>query len=143
MRTFRELPGPARAIAEAATDAVTAARARDLPAFEDVVGRLAVLDPEQVGLVLGAVVRSLLEDRHPDGLTSDDVRKVLEHSARAALGWCPRVDPDVLLVLLAGALGVHPDPDESPPPGCAAVAWHAPLLIAELAGDGHRPRAES
>jgi hypothetical protein len=140
VRTFRELPSPARAIAEAATDAVTAARARDLPAFEEAVGRLAALDPEQVGVVLGAVVRLMLEDLHQDGLTGDDVQAVLERCTRAALEWCPRVDPDVLLVLLAGALGVHPDPDESPPPGGAAVAWHAPLLIADLAGDG-RPLA--
>ena len=134
MRTFRELPGPARVIAERATEAVTAAWARDLPAFEEAADRLALLDPEQVGVVLGAVVRSLLEDRHPDGLTGDDVQAVLERCARSALEWCPRVDPAVLLALLAGALGVHPDQDESPPPGGAAAAWHAPLLVADLAG---------
>jgi hypothetical protein len=140
VRTFRELPGPARAIAETTTETVTAARKRDLPAFEKAAGQLAALDPEQVGLVLGAVVRSLLEDRNPDGLTGDDIRNVLDHSARSALEWCPRVDPDVLLMLLAGALGVHPDQDESPPPAGAAVAWHAPLLVADLLGHG-RPLA--
>jgi hypothetical protein len=140
VRTFRELPGPARAIAETTTETVTAARERDLPAFEKAVGQLAALDPEQVGLVLGAVVRSLLEDLHPDGLAGDDIRNVLERCAHSALEWCPRVDPDVLLALLAGALGVHPEQDESQPPGGAAVAWHAPLLIADLAGDG-RPLA--
>jgi hypothetical protein len=134
VRTFRELPGPARVIAETTTTAVTAAWARDRPAFEEAAGQLALLDPEQVGIVLGAVVRSLLEDLHQDGLTGDDIRNVLERCARSALEWCPRVDPDVLLVLLAGALGVHPDQDESPPPAGTAVAWHAPLLVADLAG---------
>ncbi len=134
VRTFRELPGPARVIAETTTDAVTAAWKRDLPAFEESADRLSLLDPEQVGIVLGAVVRSLLEDRHQDGLTGDDVQAVLERCARSALEWCPRVDPAVLLVLLAGALGVHPDQDESPPPDGAAVTWHAPLLVADLAG---------
>jgi hypothetical protein len=134
VRTFRELPGPARVIAETTSGAVTAAWARDLPAFEEAADRLALLDPEQVGIVLGAVVRTLLEDLHPDGLTGDDVQAVLERCARSALEWCPRVDPDVLLVLLAGALGVHPDQDEAHPPAGAAVAWHAPLLVADLAG---------
>jgi hypothetical protein len=32
-----------------------------------VAGQLAALSPEQVGLVLGVVVRSLREDLHPDG----------------------------------------------------------------------------
>src|SRR2546423_5086413 len=57
VRTFRELPGPARVIAETATEAVTAAWARDLPAVEEAADRLAPLRPGPVGVVLGAVVR--------------------------------------------------------------------------------------
>jgi hypothetical protein len=141
VQSYRDLPGPARAIAEAAAGAVTAAGARDLPAFREATASLAALDPEQVGVVLGAVVRSLLEESHPDGLTGDDVRAVLDRSARSALEWCPGVDPDVLLALLAGALGVHHSDEEWHPPGGAAVAWHAPLLVADLLAVAGRPFA--
>jgi hypothetical protein len=129
---WREMPPPARAIALTADAAVSAAMSRDPDAFESATGQLAALNPEQIGLVLGAVVRSLLEDMHPDGLSGDDVQVVLERCARAAANWLPRVDPRVLVVLLTGALGVH-DPHEEPRPLDALdVARHAPLLVADL-----------
>jgi hypothetical protein len=42
------------------------------------------------------------------------------------------VDPHVVLILLAGALGVHDD--EEPPVQPAALARHSALLIAHLLG---------
>ncbi|WP_207922773.1 hypothetical protein [Micromonospora sp. KC606] len=128
--TWRHLPAPAREIAVAATEAVEAARARDIEAYDLSTARLAVV--ERAGLVLGSVVRLLLEEAHPDGLDSDDVRRVLERCVRSATPWRPDVDPHVVLVLLAGALGVY-DPDgDGSPPDPAALARHAPLLVADL-----------
>jgi hypothetical protein len=126
------LTEPARSIAEGATECVSAARARDREQFQQSTARLAALNPEQVGVVLGAVVRSLLEDVHPDGLSGDDVQAVLERCVRSATGWLPELDPNVLVALLIGALGVHQPEGESPPPGATDVALHAPLLVADL-----------
>ncbi|MGK5743288.1 hypothetical protein [Micromonospora sp. URMC 103] len=135
--TWRHLPASAREIAVSAADAVGAAGRRDVPAYDEAVARLAAAD--RSGLVLGAVVRLLLEESHPDGLDGDDVRGVLERCVRGAAQWRPDVDPHVLLVLLAGALGVYdPDGDESPP-GPPALAAHAPLLVADLLAATGRP----
>ncbi|MEU4773774.1 hypothetical protein [Micromonospora sp. NPDC023644] len=135
--TWRHLPAPAREIATAATDAVAAARERAPEAYDVAVARLATA--ERSGLVLGAVVRLLLEETHPDGLDGDDVRQVLEGCVRGAAQWRPDVDPHVVLVLLAGALGVYdPDGDESPPDP-PDVARHAPLLVADLLAATGRP----
>ncbi|WP_432836726.1 hypothetical protein [Dactylosporangium sp. CA-092794] len=128
--TWRHLPPVARAIAVAAVEAVDAARAHDPEAYPAAVDRLAALDPEQTGRVLGAVVRALLEERHPDGLDGDDVRAALEHAVRAAGAWRD-VDPQVMVVLLIGALGIH-ETDEESPVTPLALAAHAPLLIADL-----------
>ncbi|WP_432987375.1 hypothetical protein [Dactylosporangium sp. CA-233914] len=128
--TWRHLPPAARAIAVAAVEAVEAARARDAEAYDAAVDRLAALDPEQAGRVLGAVVRSLLEARHPDGLDGDDIRAALEHAVRSAGTWRD-VDPQVMVVLLIGALGIH-ETDEDAPVSPRALAAHAPLLIDDL-----------
>ncbi|MFF5174141.1 hypothetical protein ACFY3U_16055 [Micromonospora sp. NPDC000089] len=137
--TWRHLPAPAREIAAAATEAVEAARSRDDEAYAPAVARLATA--ERSGLVLGAVVRLLLEQTHPDGLDGDDVRQVLERCVRSAAAWRPGVDPHVVLVLLAGALGVYDPGDDDAPPGPAAVAAHGPLLVADLLPAGGRPLA--
>jgi hypothetical protein len=124
------LPAPARAIASAVTTALDRVGERDVEAFEDSAAILAATD--QAGLVQGTVVRMLLEELHPDGLDGDDVQAVLERCTRTSLEWLPDVDPHALLVLLASALGVYdPDADESPPRP-AALARHAPLLVADL-----------
>ncbi|HTJ37702.1 MAG TPA: hypothetical protein VL738_31100 [Dactylosporangium sp.] len=128
--TWRHLPPAARAIAVAATDAVEAARERAPDPYDAAVDRLAALDPDQTGRVLGAVVRSLLEERHPDGLDGDDIRAALEHTVRTAGAWYD-VDPQVMVVLLVGALGIH-ETDENAPLPPRALAAHAPLLIADL-----------
>jgi hypothetical protein len=135
---WRHLPAPARPVAAATDAAVAAARARDAEALDDAVGDLAALDAARVGLILGTTVRLLLEERHPDGLTGDDVRAVLTSCVTAAAQWQPDVDPHVVLVLLAGALGVHDD-DGTPPPPPGRLARHAALLLADQL-DGRPPR---
>lgn len=131
------LPAPARAIAAASQDAVVAARAADREAFAEAGGRLAAQEPEQVRLVLGEVVRSLLEELHPDGLGADDLEELLRRCQGSARSWWPELDPRVLVIVLTGALGVHgyldgPEPVAPMDPG--EVARHAVLLIAELLG---------
>lgn len=143
-QTWRHLPVAARPIAAAADAAVAAAQRQDPAALAEAVGDLAALDQAQTGLILGTTVRLLLEDNHADGLTGEDVRTVLEHCVRAAAGWQPDVDPHVVLLLLAGALGVHDDSDEAPPKP-EALARHAALLLADQLGPepiaGHLTRA--
>lgn len=135
------LPAPARAISAACTDAVDAALATNAAAFDEATGRLAAADPQRVSVVLGALVRSLLEDLHPDGLSGDDLRIVVERCVRSGAGWPSRVDPGVLVVVLTGALGLH-DPEEQPPPAAPPdVARQAALLTADLLTAAGRPLA--
>ncbi|WP_305789492.1 hypothetical protein [Symbioplanes lichenis] len=128
---WRHLPAPARPIAAATVAAVGAARRQERVALTEAVAELAAQDQAQTGLILGTAVRVLLEARHPDGLDADDVREVLSSSVRAAAAWCPEVDPQVLLFLLANALQVWED-DGSPPPKPDALGLHAALLISHL-----------
>ncbi len=128
---WRHLPAPARPIAAATDAAVVAAREHDAEALASAVSELAGLDQAQAGLILGTTVRLLLELSHPDGLDGDDIRAVLEQSVRSA-AWQPEVDPHVVLVLLAGALGVHDDEEPAVKP--EALARHSTLLIAHLLG---------
>jgi hypothetical protein len=131
---WRHLPSPVRPIAAAAFVATEAAQRRDEAALAAAADDLGALDPAQTGLVLGTLVRVLLEDTHPDGLDGDAVRAVLEHSVRSAAEWQPEVDPHVMLLLLAGALGVTEEDDDTPPPKPGVLARHAALLTADLLG---------
>lgn len=137
-QNWRHLPPPARPIAAAATAAVTAAQRPDGDALDAGVADLAALDPAQTGLILGTTVRLLLEDTHPDGLDGDAVREVLERCVRGAMTWQSDVDPHVILLLLAGALGVSEE-DDSPPPKPDVLARHAALLLADLLGPRPAP----
>lgn len=134
--------GVVRRVRRAATEAVAAAGVRDAEAYERAATELAGRNPEQVGLVLGVVVRMLLEEVHADGLDSDDLQVVLKRCVGAALGWFPELDPTVLVLLLTAALGVHPSEEEAPPVGAAAMARHAPLLVADLLAVTGRPLAD-
>ncbi|WP_027343041.1 hypothetical protein [Hamadaea tsunoensis] len=125
-----QLPSAARALAGAVDSAVTAARDSDAEALRSAAAELA---PYEATTLLGEIVRLLLEEGHPDGLDGDDVRAVLDGCTRTALAWLPETSPEVLLVLVAGALGIHPEEaDGIDRPSPAAVALHAPLLIAYL-----------
>jgi len=136
---MNDLPEPARSIATAAAGAVAAARATDPEAFATATATLAGRDAEQVGLVLGTVVRILLEDLHPDGLTAKDVRAVVARCVGEAASWYPEVDPDTVVVLLADALGLYQSTEERPPLAATAVATHGPIVIADLLGASGRP----
>jgi hypothetical protein len=130
---WRHLPAPARPIAAAGTAAVTAAQAHDGEALDAAVADLAALDPAPTGLVLGTATRLLLERAHPDGLDADAVREVLTRCVRAAASWHPGTDPQVVLYLLAAALGVL-DEEATPAPKPDELARHAALLLADLLG---------
>lgn len=156
MTGMRDLPGPARALSAALSCAVAAARSADREAYESAVGELAACGPDQVGVIAGTVVRELLEDMHPDGLDSDDMHVVLGRCVRATVSWLPGVDVTTLIIVLAGALGIHEAEEAGPPadaeqvsgrtfgasaeraaeeirpPTRAEVARHAPLIIADL-----------
>jgi hypothetical protein len=134
---WRHLPAAARPIAAATDAAVAAARNRDNETFAEAVGDLAALDTAQVGLILGTAVRLLLEDTHPDGLTGEAVREALERCVRSAAVWQPDVDPHVVLVLLAGSLGVLDDDEPTPKPD--ALARNAALLLTDLLGPRSTP----
>jgi hypothetical protein len=149
------IPGPARDLVRTVTQAVdTAVSGEDAPTYDSAIAQLAT--QPSGGRVLGDVLRSLLEDTHPDGFNSDDITFVIGRCYRAAAAWLPpeRVDVTMLLAVLAGALGIHEpavtyealdlprsnadgcrDPDDTVPvntPTWPDYAWHAPLLVADL-----------
>lgn len=130
------LPPAARVLADVVTDAVGAACSGDRAAFDDALRRLALLDPEYVRLLLGGIVRALLEEQHAEGLDGDDLRALIEDAMARTSRWWPEVDAAVLLVVVAGALGVHPEPDELPgrPPTPDEVTAHACVLVADRLG---------
>ncbi|OLF14363.1 hypothetical protein BLA60_04345 [Actinophytocola xinjiangensis] len=156
--TLADLPPAARAIASATTDAIAATRAGDPTAFDDACDRLLLADPEHTRVILGDTVRLLLEEVLPDGVDGDDLREIIGRGARTAAPWFPGVDPGVMVVVLSGALGIHPDspPDsrtgeERPPepddpwdavpprPSAASVTQHAVVLLADLLSVRGRP----
>ncbi len=134
-------PSSARAIAIAVEAAVVAARSADEPGFSATTADLAELPHDQVTAVLAAIVRELLEIAHPDGLTGDDVRAVLEAVVRRSAAWLPRLDAAAVFSALAGALGIDEsqDPDHARTnPQPAAI-----LLIDYLADRTRTPSQES
>lgn len=149
------IPGPARDLVRLITHAVQTAAGGDDAAGYDTVTTLLATQPAG-GRVLGDLLRSLLEDGHPDGITSDDITLTIGRCYRTATCWLPaeRIDVTVLLAVLASALGIHEpgvtyealeltrpttdefgDPDDAVPvtaPTWPDYAWHAPLLVADL-----------
>ena len=119
------------ALSSALTGAVEAASAGDLAAYEMALARLRSLDPAQVGVVSGAVVRGLLEELHPGGLTGELVGAVLRRAAGSG-AWLPDLDPAVLLVVVTGALGLLDVQDQPVQLSTDAVLRHAPVLVASL-----------
>jgi hypothetical protein len=153
LASWRESGGPALAVATAVAAAVAAAARRDRDAFEPAAAELAALPAQQTGAVLAAIVRTLLEEQHPDGLDGEDVRTVVERGVRAAATWLPAdvLRPRTIVAVLANALGVHeagltydeigapPDPDVEKAPSPGDFAHHAPLVVADLLAAGGRP----
>ena len=139
MVNLRSLPPAARAVATAMHAAVRAAGDADPDALTESAAELAALDSEQTGTAQGAITRLLLEELHPDGLDGDDIRTVLRECTTWASTFFPATDPHALLIVLAGALGIHPEEhDQVPRPAPATLASHAPLLIAHLLGTSGR-----
>lgn len=103
---------------------------RELRAVVDGTADMSKVDTERTGLVLGTAIRILLEEQHPDGLEADDIRNVITACLQ------PGIDPDALLIVLAGALGIHPDDGERLAPD--VITEHAAVLLTHLAG----PRTE-
>lgn len=149
------IPGTAHDVVRTVTHAVdTAVSGRDAATYDGAIAQLAT--QPSGGRVLGDVLRSLLEDTHPDGLNSDEITLLIGRCYRAAAAWLPpeRVDVTMLLAVLASALGIHEpattyealdlprsdadecrDPDDTgpvKPPTWPDYAWHAPLLVADL-----------
>ena len=124
----------ADALSGALTAAVEAAQAQDLQAYDAALARLSLSDAPRVSSVAGALVRALLERRHPGGLTGEDVGDVLRQTAGSA-GWLADLDPDVLLVVVTGALGLLDVDDQPALLTPAAVLRHAPVLLASLLDD--------
>lgn len=120
--------------------AVEAATAQDLPAYDDALVRLEAADRPRVDSVTGAVVRGLLEELHPGGLSGDDVGDVLRTCALSAL-WLPDLDPTVLLVVVTGALGLLDVDDQPAALSPRAVLRHAPVLVASLLATLQAPLA--
>lgn len=132
-------PRPAKEIAAATDAAVTAALAADSEPFTEATQRLSSAEPDRVRAVHSAMVRELLEDVHPDGLTGEAVQAVLERCARAAAGWAPNLDVGALAVVLTGSLGLS-DPDEDAQRvGREAIVVHAVLVIADLLAVAQAP----
>jgi hypothetical protein len=149
------IPGPARDFVRTVVQAVdTAISGDDVATYDRAIAQLATQPAG--GRALGDVLRSLLEDTHPDGFNSDDITLVVGRCYRATVSWLPpeRVDVTMLLAVLAGALGIHEpgityavldlprskaneccDRDDIvpvKPPAWPEYAWHAPLLVADL-----------
>ncbi|MEO7262885.1 MAG: hypothetical protein ABI047_16765 [Jatrophihabitantaceae bacterium] len=121
------------------SEAVEAALSRDADRFALAADRLAVQDQQRLALVQAWVLRSLLEQLHPDGLSSADAQDVLRRCLLSAATWHPQADPNVLVLVLTGALGLS-DPDEaSAAIGPAALSHGATLLIADLLGVAGSP----
>ncbi|MDQ1744469.1 MAG: hypothetical protein QOE23_2808 [Pseudonocardiales bacterium] len=141
-------------------ESVEAALAQDAERFAEAAGRLAVQDQQRLVLVQAGVIRALLEDLHPNGLSSADAQDVLRRCLITAASWYPQADPSVLVLVLTGALGLaegtgpapaaatgsDPDPDAEPEPerptaGPAALSQGAALLIADLLAAAGAPLA--
>jgi hypothetical protein len=120
-----------RALRAAVVDAVCAAQAGDGAGLAGCRGALAALDEQRLRIVQGEMVRSLLEELHPNGLSAADAQDLLERCVRDAEPWYPSIDPAVLVVVLLGSLGAQ-DPDDQPAASPVTVAEYAAVLTADL-----------
>jgi hypothetical protein len=114
------------------TEAVEAATSRDADRFTLAADRVAAQDLHRLTLVQAWVLRSLLEQLHPDGLSSADAQDVLRRCLLSTAQWYPEADPSVLVLVLTGALGLSDPDDASAAAAPAALSCGAALLIADL-----------
>lgn len=120
-------------IRAAIAESTAAAFAAELPRFQLAVTQVATQNPEQLAIVQAAIIRELLEDLHPGGLSGADAQLILERCIRSATGWYADADPTVMVGVLTGALGLSDPVDaERPPADRRVLCAHACLLIADL-----------
>ena len=158
-------PPAARSLAAAVSRSLAAAQAADDDALDATVVVLLAQDPGQVAVLLGGMVRSLLEQTHPAGLSGDDAEDELVRCLDRGAGWFSALDTGTLVLVLAGALGTYdpaagsddrehgddqnrddqngdeepPGAAPSPPVSARNLLRHAMLVLADLlalAGSG-------
>ncbi|WP_408016085.1 hypothetical protein [Rhodococcus artemisiae] len=132
-------PTITRQIATHTDTALTAVRSETVPVFDEALAELNTLPYEQVTAVHAGMVRELLEELHPEGLTGEDVQSVLENALRNGMRWLPSLQPDAVVVVLTGTLGVHDDEAPKVRPGdyvTAGLLVLAELLAARKAAPG-------
>ncbi|TSD49650.1 hypothetical protein FFI94_028230 [Rhodococcus sp. KBS0724] len=134
-----EWPKVARDIAAVTTDALAAVRAANRDALTEAVEELRALSFEQVTSVHAAIVRELLEDTHPDGLSSEDVQDALTACAKATIVWLPDLDVQALAAVYTGALGITDLDDDSFRIGHGAYLRSAVLVIGNLSAVVKKP----
>ena len=122
------------------SEAVEAALSHDRDRFADAADRLAVQDPQRLGVLQAWIVRSLLERLHPDGFSSADAHDLLRNCLQSAAAWFAEPEPTVLAQVLTGALGMS-DPDAPAAGGPAVLSRHAALLTAVLLSGTGQPLA--
>ncbi|GAB4068881.1 hypothetical protein GCM10028777_29180 [Angustibacter speluncae] len=124
-------PAAARDLRAVLRDLVRAAGRDDPAGLAEGAARLDRVEPEHVRLVLGHIVRGLVERTHPDGVDADDLSDLLQDVVRAS-AWYPELDATALVVVLTGAFGVHPDEPVPAAPAAREVALAAAVLVAHL-----------
>ncbi|MFD6856344.1 hypothetical protein ACFWB0_08735 [Rhodococcus sp. NPDC060086] len=132
-------PTITRRVATTTDAALGAARTEAVPAFDEALDELIALPYEQVTAVHAAMLRELLEELHPDGLTGEDVQRVLERALRNGMRWLPSLQPDAVVAVLTGTLGVHDDEAPKVRPGdylTAGLLVLADLLAARTSAPG-------
>ncbi|HEY0166079.1 MAG TPA: hypothetical protein VGB75_03460 [Jatrophihabitans sp.] len=120
----------------AVSEAVEAALSRDAGRFALAAERLSLQDQQRLALTQAWVLRILLEQLHPDGLSSADAQDLLRRCLLSAATWWPQAEASVLVLVLTGTLGLA-DPDSDPSGasvavGPAALSQGAALLTADL-----------
>ncbi|OHV47878.1 hypothetical protein [Pseudofrankia sp. BMG5.36] len=113
--TMTGLPPEGRVLARAVTAVVDAAGRRDAAALRAACNQLRTCDEAVAREVLHRLTLRLVERAYPDGVDADDIRGLFDEVVRRASPWLTGVEPYAVVVVLAGALSIHP-PDDAPKP---------------------------
>ncbi|MGX7679745.1 hypothetical protein ACSMXN_12720 [Jatrophihabitans sp. DSM 45814] len=111
--------------------AVEAARTGTTAEFDEANRQLEALGPDRVVLVQAAVIRGLLEEIHPEGLTGEHVGQAIERCLTSLSARLLVVDAEALIAVYAGALGVA-DLEERAEHRPSVLITNASLVIADL-----------
>jgi|GEM_PF-3296399 len=136
--TMSELPPQGRILARAVSAVVDAARQQDPVTLRAACAQLHACDETLAREILHRLTLGLVERAYPDGLDADDIQGLFDEVVRQASPWLtglpdqPGLDPYAVVIVLAGALSIHP-PDDAPRPSldpdalpiaCALVVDH-------------------